>query len=77
MPRKSPDQAEQDAERAFSTAAGALRKFADLLDDYTKADGAEQQQIAGQLHLTAPTTVDAVKTISKYVEATHGQPAAE
>ena len=77
MAKKNPAQGDQDAEQAFATAAGTLRTYADLLDDYTRADGSNQQLIAGQLHLTAPTTVDAVKTISKYVEAAHGRPPAE
>ena len=77
MANKNPTQGEQDAEQAFATAAGTLRSYADLLDEYTNADGRDQQLIAGQLHLTAPTTIDAVKTISKYVEAAHGQPPPE
>ena len=77
MANKNPAHGDQDAEQAFATAAGTLRSYADLLDEYTKADGRDQQLIAGQLHLTAPTTIDAVKTISKYVEAAHGRPPAE
>ena len=71
MPNKneSPDNTPDDA---FAEQSAGLRTFADLLDEYPDANDTEQKRIAGELHLTAPRTADAVKQISKYLEKTHG-----
>ena len=64
---------EQSVEDAFNDQSTALRAFADLLDAYPDTtDPDEQKRIAGELHLTAPKTAEAVKKIAKYLEETHG-----